>query len=631
MTRNFFLTSLDTPNHDGALRYYGGANEYGFNYCNAMLGMEASAKYILARFPIDEILVIGVAEAPEGAEEGKSMRLKDWGASGTVDREPLSAFGLYCTRLAQYINELNPEQEAYNALLPEEKRPKLIEFINDFMEKNSERETKRLNRFFDELACNPPLWEKIREELFRAFPAEGEDARLTLKWVKNYLYTQLKPSAAMEPLQVNENVRVRYIPASMMEKTKLWISGASDTDQEDSGADDDINVYVSLSNDAAVASHIILNMLNIQVSTPGSHIRLNKIFSVSEAYESLTGAVFDSTAVSMTTDLVVAAHAFLNYSKTDMLVDFWEKCGGRDERINRLVYAARHVDTGISMCNIQEVEEGVQQLRQLFGDERSWTEDGKYGPLFGVIAGCIQADYKSLMEDEEGIPFINLIKWAYRHQLYQQVLTLVESHAPANLVKNGIFYYCDDEARKEDITKLFAEQRMQLQPYEYYKIDESIEHYFIKNYDRAAVRLNGSRGEDRNAVYADIRTKSLENRDPAKIGGYTACNSAETMQQVLYAYYHLGEVRNKISHADSKAMAERRLVVAENDISYAMTFMKESIECFINSYDKALEEVQGKDPKIVLISPDDVRSAANRMKYENHDNNGRRPFPRRRD
>lgn len=136
----------------------------------------------------------------------------------------------------------------------------------------------------------------------------------------------------------------------------------------------------------------------------------------------------------------------------------------------------------IWMCNIKEVQEGIQQLRRLFMDERSWTEDGEYGLLFGVIAGCIAADYIPLLADDGSIPFIRLIKWAYKHQLYQQVLTLVETYAPANLVESGIFYYCDDEARAEQVTKLFALQRLELKPYEYYKMDD-ISHYFVKTYD----------------------------------------------------------------------------------------------------------------------------------------------------
>ena len=118
-----------------------------------------------------------------------------------------------------------------------------------------------------------------------------------------------------------------------------------------------------------------------------------------------------------------------------------------------------------------------------------------------MIVMCIGSDYRTLLENEEGIPFIELIKWANRHQLYQQVLTLIESHAPANLVKTGIFYYCGDETRKPEITNLLAMQRLELKPYEYYKMDD-IEHYFVKNYDRAGVRLSGSKGEDRNLAYA---------------------------------------------------------------------------------------------------------------------------------
>ncbi|MCR5009188.1 MAG: hypothetical protein K6A76_11525 [Oribacterium sp.] len=74
------------------------------------------------------------------------------------------------------------------------------------------------------------------------------------------------------------------------------------------------------------------------------------------------------------------------------------------------------------------------------------------------------------------------------------------------------------------------------------------------------------------------------------------------------------EVRNKISHADSRAMAESRLIVYENDISSAMLVMRETIEYFINSYEAALEEVKGKAPDIVIITPEEVRKTADMLK-----------------
>lgn len=115
MIRNILLTSLDTPESGNPLWYYSAQNEFSFSYCEARQCMEASAKYVLARFPIDEILVIGNETDPDG---GKPFRLKDATAPDPADPKALSAIGLYRSRLAQYINELNPEEQAYALCCP---------------------------------------------------------------------------------------------------------------------------------------------------------------------------------------------------------------------------------------------------------------------------------------------------------------------------------------------------------------------------------------------------------------------------------------------------------------------------------------------------------------------------------
>ncbi|MBR3016457.1 MAG: hypothetical protein IKH57_05180 [Clostridia bacterium] len=626
MTKNILLTSLDALEHDRPMRYYAVQKEFGCAYCEALQSMEASAKYILSCFPINEILVIGEEVSADGWDGGKPLRLKDAGELSSAETGSLSAFDLYKSRIAQYINELSLEQQAYDALLPEEDREKLIDFIRTFQEKYSERETKRLNRLFDEFACSEQFYERFTEALLAAFPKARKDSQTTMKWVKNYLYTQLKPTSKLEILPVNENISARYIPADMLEKRDYWFNDILDVNQDVLDGKDEINLYVSLGNDSSVDSHVVLNILDIMISTPGSNVHLKKIYRVFEPSRTLTGEIEDNTVVSRSSELVAAAHAFLNYSKTDMLVNFWENCGEHDERISRLVYAARHVDVGISMCNIQEVQEGIQMLRSLCRDDRPWTADGPYGLLFGMIGGCIRADYGVMLESDT-ISFIELIKWAYRHQLYQQVLTLIETYAPEQMVSTGVFYYCDDEARKDEVIRLLALQRMELKPYEYFKMDD-IGHYFVKNYDRVSVRLNGSKGEDRNAVYAALRAQSIENPNPEKISGHTACDSIETVKNVLYAYFHLGEVRNKISHADSDAMTDKRLIVSESDVSYAMIMMKESIELFIMSYEKAMEEVRDKKPNIVVITSDDVRNAADRMRRERNAEDRNQSFRR---
>ena len=154
-------------------------------------------------------------------------------------------------------------------------------------------------------------------------------------------------------------------------------------------------------------------------------------------------------------------------------------------------------------------------------------------------------------------------------------------------------------------------------PYEYYKMD-SIDHYFIKTYNRSGTRGKVGKGEDPQRVYAALRTQSVENSDSSLITGFTACDSLEALQDILFAYYHVGDVRNKISHADATAMTEGRLVVAESDEHSALIWMRDSIEFFIDRYEKAMAQVQGKKPNVVIITGDDVWIAAEHMKHEKH-------------
>ena len=194
---------------------------------------------------------------------------------------------------------------------------------------------------------------------------------------------------------------------------------------------------------------------------------------------------------------------------------------------------------------------------------------------------------------------------------------MIESKAPENLVNNGIFYYCDNKENAAHVTQLFAQQRLQLKPYEYYKMDY-IDHYFIKTYNRSGTRGKGAKGEDTQHVYAVMRAQSVENSDHSLITGITACGSLKTLEDILYAYYHIGDIRNKINHAESSAMADNRLVVSESDDPAALVRVKESIDFFINSYEKAMAEVQDKKPNVVIITGDDVRRASEHMRHEKH-------------
>ena len=57
-------------------------------------------------------------------------------------------------------------------------------------------------------------------------------------------------------------------------------------------------------------------------------------------------------------------------------------------------------------------------------------------------------------------------------------------------------------------------------------------------------------------------------------------------------------------------------MASEDDDSSALEWMKDGIDYFIACYEKAMEEVGNKQPNVVLITADEVRKAADRMKYD---------------
>lgn len=614
MSRNILLTSLSAAQSTPPVRYFSLRNEFGSDYCDALLDAEASIKSMLARYQIDDIFIFGGDGSFHEGEDLKTFPLQHGRTLYSADSSSLSTFGLLQTRIAQYADELTPAPEAEDGLPSRETQERLIRFIHDFQEGDDELKGKKFNRLFDALAQNGEAYGRFRDALSEKFPEMSDPSGSCAKWIKSYLYSELKPSGKLELLPVNEGTSLCLISEQEMIEGGNWVKSMMAMQDTILQNDEDFNLYVSLNSDDASDTFIVMTILDLLVSRPGKQVRLKKIFTVRGSAANFAGSIRDDTDGFGVTKLTHAIHAFLNYGKADMIVKLWEESGVHNESIAGMIYAMRHVDVGLSMCNLSEMEQGILRLRQLLRDEKLWRDFGNSGMLFSVIAKNILEDYGPLLQGDGDIPFIDLVKWAYRHQFYQQTLTLIESKAPDSLVQSGIFYYCNDENQVEEVTRQFAQRRLELRPQEFFKMDQ-IDHYFIKACDRAAVRARGIRSTDSQRAYADLRTQSLEGTDSTMIRGYTVCDHVETLNNALYAYYHIGEMRNKISHADADAMNESRLIVSESDESTALVRMKESIDFFIASYEKAMAEVQGKNPNVILITSAEVRTAADHMKF----------------
>lgn len=234
-------------------------------------------------------------------------------------------------RIAEYADELPLDLEEENTLLPEEMRQKLISFIREFHEGNPALKNIKFNRLFDALVQNEEIRESFWDELFKACPELFDNQDLCRRWVNSYLYSELKPSAKMELLPINEDVCINFVTDANMQDSDQWIDSMMAMEKEITGEQEEINLYVLLNNDDAADTFFVMNMLDIMLTMPGSKTHLKKLFMIRNTPRQMAGIIRDDTEGFGFTKLFHAIRSFLNYGKADMIVDIWKKSGEHNE------------------------------------------------------------------------------------------------------------------------------------------------------------------------------------------------------------------------------------------------------------------------------------------------------------
>ena len=614
MVHNILLTSLCTPGEDEQIRYYYGRDGYKNRYCDAMLTVEASCKFVLAKYPVDEIITLGRKLTFDEGDDGRLIELREGKNFYTADIKDLSTYSLFRYRIAQYIDELRIEQQDLGLLLDEETQKKVIQFIRGYYKKTGIQEDTEMkyNRFFDALTKNLDLYAQFRNELVETIPEAGNDMPRYMQWIKNYLYSVFKETYKLEILPENENVKVRFIPTNVSEDGKLPIENILQLVHAITGDHaEPVNLYVALNSDDMTDNFVLMSVLDIVNTMPDSNVRLCNVFTTSGTHEMLAGEIRDDTEGYNVTDLNAAFRAFLKYGKADMIIEYWEKSGAHNDKVDQMIYAMRHIDAGVSLCDIREIELGVGQLRKVFENGIDFEANDYYTRLFTILATGIQRDYGDLLVGDEPNS-VDLARWAYQKEFYQQTLTLIESRVPRLLVEKGIFYYAGNEEQKEFAMRIYAKYRNTLKPFEYWKIDEDIEHYFVKLYMRGDAAARGKGGNPQRN-YARYRVNSLDNTDPARLTAYSVCTDRQALEDLLYAYYHIGEVRNITNHASEDDM-DNRLLVEASDISARMATIREGIEYFLKCYDRVMENMPEEKPRVLKTSAAEICAKAKEMK-----------------
>ena len=338
---------------------------------------------------------------------------------------------------------------------------------------------------------------------------------------------------------------------------------------------------------------------------PGSRERVVRIIQTDAPSGKMVEDITDDTGKLGVYELLSATRAFLRYGKTDLLLDFRDSSGIHNPEIDRMLYAMRNIDTGISLCDISDIERGIAKLKEIFSENNAITGDSFAEKYFNIIAQGIRQDYGSLLCGEK-IEFIELVKWAYRKGFWQQTLTLIESRAPRDFIDKGIYYYCDSEEDREAIVEKFGRIYYDLKPFEKYKLDD-IDHYYIKFYSRWR-SPHPKDDKEYQLEYTKVRMEELDTEDDELIRAHTVCPDRDALKDLLFAYYYLGDVRNATNHAEDE-FSGFTSVRNDSDVSDRMNLITQAVDYFIHCYDKVTGLISENDAEARIIRVDTAELA----------------------
>ena len=87
------------------------------------------------------------------------------------------------------------------------------------------------------------------------------------------------------------------------------------------------------------------------------------------------------------------------------------------------------------------------------------------------------------------------------------------------------------------------------------------------------------------------------------------------MEDLLFAYYYVGEIRNQTNHA-VETYDGFYSIMAEFDSGERMEAIRQSIDYFLHCYDRVAQLSEGKTPNVIEITNDDIMQYVNELRQQ---------------
>lgn len=605
MKKNVLICGIKDFGNRQENQYFMTKKKNKIKLCDSLVAGEGEAKTILSSVDIDEIVAIGSTNQClfETDEEDlpvspSKMKLNDGMELFVPDTDSFSDFDFFRYRLTQFVEGIDIDTADFIDLIEPTRRQQIVSMLKSIFGDD-------LSQALVTFVCVEGVRNKLLEQMKAMTQEEA-------KWIRRYLFSVLDRNSKMTAKSHNAWIPISFVPI-MDNRDHKVLNRFHNLIKELLVEDNtEIDLYIDLHGFTLEDSFVCIQALFALHDDPNCNIRIK---DVTDETVALSGYVYEislSSARYRVQKLMTGIHSFLKNGKTDILREYWAESkeqnpGQKNEYIDQMLLAMSYIDAGISLCSIGELEKGIYGLRKLLNrpmDQTDVKEEGE--ALFMALKEGIIQDYGPLIEKEgEEIDSFELIKWAYNKKFYQQVITLIESRIPHEMVSRGIFYPVSDEAEKTAYLKAMNYQYWDCLSKDRY-IFRDMEHYFIKTYGRFAVDYK-DRKTDKNTEYALRRAEQVFGSPEKKnlLRAHSLLKDRALFTELFDRYYHLSGVRNTINHALKHEADLQEALISESRI---WNDVRNMIGDFINCYQKVLDTIGNQTFEQEMITSDEFHN-----------------------
>lgn len=574
-------------------------------FCESLVSGEGEAKLILSFVDIDEIIAIGTSnqyltdqDSNQLQSPPKKMKLSEGIDLFVSETDQFSDFDFFRYRMSQFVEGVNIDTADFMDLVQEDRQAQIIHALKSM--------------FGEDLSLALPMFVSVE-----GIQTKIEDLSKTMTdtenaWIKRYLFSKLNKQQRFTAKSNNSNIPISFVPITDDRDHKVLNRFRNLISELLLDNNRQIDLYVDLHGFSLEDSFVCMNALYAISADPKSTIRIKAVTDVTPI---LSGSLHEVTLSSnryRVQKLMAGIHVFLHNGKTDILRDYWAESkkrnpGQKNTYLDQLLLAMSYVDAGISLCSIVELERGICGIRNLLNSPDAHAEVTDEGEaLLLALKESIIRDYGPLLQGSgETLDSFELIKWAYRKKFYQQVITIIESRIPHELVRRGIFYPAAKECDKLAYIKAINYHYWDSLPKDRY-IFKDAEHYFVKIYGRFAVDYK-NRNVDQNTQYTQLRIAQVFGDSTAKnmLPAHSLIQDKELLTELLSTYYSLSAMRNTINHALVDRNASPEALVTESSV---WGDVERIIGTFIDCYQRALDAVGSQKADMVPITVEELRT-----------------------